>query len=1364
MKKALNPICLMFLFCLATSAGAQSDYSVLLRTGETLFPENVKGYAQTATIGAEEMIGDHYYRLLQFYEIPNKDVWNKLSQQGIELLEYIPHLTYLASIPVGFNIGQLEQSGVRSIQSIQLDLKMSDALKNGDLPDYAIRKNRVLAMLKFYKNIDHATALRYCAADGIDILMENGYNNFLRVAFPLERIDEIAALPYVAFLETVPAPSTPDDDLGRSLHRSNSLDSEYPSGRHYNGTGINMLVRDDGIVGPHIDFKGRIDNSMVTADGFDINHGDGVGGIMGGAGNINPRVKGMAPGSFLYVLDYEEDFLDETMDLFFDHNVLVTNSSYSNVCNAGYTEITETVDQQLYNNPSLMHVFSAGNSNPSDCGYGAGSQWGNITGGHKQAKNCLTTANINAESVLNSSSSRGPAHDGRIKPDIAAYGTPQESTDENNQYQEFGGTSAASPGIAGVMAQLHQAYQELNQGEVADASLLKACILNTANDLGNPGPDFKFGWGHVNAYRAVLTLEDHRYFKDEVVQGGANIHPITVPDNVLQMRVMVYWSDPEGTVLTSKALVNNLDATLQIPGTSYFPWKLNPAPNPTTLDAPATKGTDNLNNMEQIAVDNPAAGDYNLVVQGTEIPFGSHAYYVVWEFRTAEVTVTHPMGGESFEPGEKMRIHWDAQGTTDGFDIVYSTDGGTTFNPITTVNGNTRMYDWTLPNEITGKAIVKVSRGANAGQSVAPFSIAPMPTNVEVIQACPDYLRVKWSPVDLAGASATTSYEVLSLGDKYMEPKGTTDATEFDLPITQSPWSDHWIAVRAIGDDGLKSERTIAILYNGGLLDCLLDNDISIVAVSPGAGNVSICGSTDFTVTAQVQNAGTTPQSNVAVAYQFDNNPLVEETIPGPINPGEIVTHTFSQTIVNGLGDHTLLVYASITNDQATFNDTIYQQMTISSTPLSAIEPLDYAEDFEGPVFPPAYSLIDNPDSDYTWEAKNVTGSNGGPTTAIFVDNYFYDTNGEQDAFLTVPVDLGSAQEVFLNFDVAYAYYDTDLFDGLRVEISDDCGGSFNTVLFEKYGAELATAGIVTTVFSPNGPNQWRKETIDISAFAGHTIVLKFTNINGYGNSMYLDNINVYAVAPPIASFEVSSVETCVGQTITFNSTSTGPDLVYAWNFGTNASPSTSTSGGPVNVVFNATGTFEATLSVSNSFGQSETSQPITVNAFPSPSFLFSVTDATVTFTNTSELGDSYFWDFGDMETSDEENPVHTYANPPGIFDVTLTATNDCGEVDISVPVEILYNSTSQIERHLQTSVSPNPTTGMFNLIISTDHSENLQLELFDMKGVLFLQRKLLLQAGSTTLPVNGSQLPAGLYLLKISGDSGAKAIKVVVQ
>ena len=1128
MNRTLNPLCCTLLMCIGNALFSQSNAGVLLRTGGTYFYENIKNYEKTATTGKQEMIDGQYYRLLQFYELPGERRLAEIAENGIELLEYIPNNTYLAAIPLDFKIEKFKQLNLRSIQPISQKIKTSPAIQNEEIPDWAKEKNRVLLKLKFYKNLPHGLVAKYCEADGIKIVATNNVNNFLRVSIPIKNIEKTAALPYVAYLDFIPPPDIPDDLLARSLHRSNVIDSAFPTGRKYNGKGVGVLCRDDGFVGPHIDFKGRIDLSNVDAPNLLLgDHGDGVSGIICGAGNLDPRFKGMATGSDLFVVDYEPDFLDETMALHFTKNVLVTNSSYSNGCNAGYTDVTETVDQQLFQNPTLMHVFSAGNSNNQDCGYDAGDQWGNITGGHKQAKNCITVANLDPDGTLVNTSSRGPAHDGRIKPDIAANGAGQVSTRHGNSYQIFGGTSAAAPGIAGILAQMHQVYREANEGEIADAVLLKSCLLNSTDDLGNIGPDFKFGWGQVNAYRAVLTLEEKRFFKDEVSPGQTKTYQIQIPENVVQARVMVYWSEPEATVLSDKALVNDLDCWMSKNSSVYRPWVLDISPNEEALNSPATRGIDTLNNMEQVAIDNPAAGGYLLNVRGKELPFGAHPYYVVWEFRTEEITLTHPFGGESFSPGDTLRVHWDAEVAATPFAIAYSMDDGENFMEIATVAGDKKMWDWELPANLTRQVFLKITNSGTGfyGQNEVPFSIAPIPQNLEVSRACPDHLEVTWSPVSFASANSNVEYEIFLLGQQFMESMGTTSGLGFHVPtINGNPTLDHWIAIRAVGENGLKSERSVAMLYNSGLKNCAQENDLSILGIlSPGTGTLSGCGSFDMPVSITIKNTGTSPQTDISVGYQINNSPAVTETAFGTMQPGQVTNFSFSNQLgINGLEELILKTFTALPTDQAFFNDTKEIQFEVAIYPGTG-EILDFAEGFESGVFPPEYFIISNPDERKDWEATQATGSDGQPTTCTFLNNYFYNAPGEEDAFLTVPIDLNDAKKPVLAFDLAYAPYSSNYSDGLRVEISANCGGTFTDIIFEKEGHELGTAASQSSLFSPNNADDWKKESIDLSEYIGYSVVVKFTNINGWGNAIYIDNINVTEEGTPNATGETNT-------------------------------------------------------------------------------------------------------------------------------------------------------------------------------------------------------------------------------------------------
>jgi PKD repeat protein len=1364
MKKNARSLCYLCLLLLlgpiSLLAQGANNQAVLLRSGIVMLPANAPSFDQEGVISKNETVGDYFIRLIQFSQIPSADQHRMLQQAGIQLLDYVPHKAYIAAMPASIQSAQLEALGIRSIVPVPAHLKMADNLRDRPFPDWALRKGKVEVMMKYYASVSHEEAIAFCRADGIEVLKQNGVNNFMRVAIPEERLEEVSRLPYVALLELVAEPGQPDDVPGRGLHRANAIDTDMPSGRHYTGEEVKVLVRDDGFVGPHIDFHGRISQDVSEDSG--VHHADNVSGIFAGAGNLDPRMRGMAAGSFLYVIDYEETFLDNTLSLHTDSEVLVTNSSYSNGCNTGYTANAATVDQQLFDNPTFLHVFSAGNSNNNNCDYGAGNQWGNITGGHKQAKNAIATANVFADASLVNSSSRGPAYDGRLKPDIAANGQDQMSTDPNNSYVSFGGTSGAAPGIAGITAQLHQAYREYNPGQIAEAALLKAIMLNTANDLGNFGPDFRFGWGHVNALRAAMTIEDGRYFSGLIDQGFVNDHTITIPDGVKEARIMVYWSDQEASELASKALVANLDIEiLDQNSASYQPWVLDPTPDPVLLNAPATTGVDTLNNMEQVYIANPAAGDYSLRVTGTEVPFPGQKYWVVYEFVFDEITVTYPNGGEGLVPGETERIHWDATGTQGNFFVEYSTDGGGTWTVATTTTGDARMVLWTVPATITSKAHVRVTRDGISGQNQAPFSIVNVPANLQVTQACPEYIRLQWDAVEGA-----TAYDVFLLGELYMDSVGTTGDLFYDVPtINFNPTLDHWLSVRAVGDEGLRSRRAIAIPYSEGLLNCVLDTDLAITeVVSPNAALTS-CGSPEIPVVVKVWNSGQNEQSGAQVTFQVGAETPVTETIANPIASGDTLTYTFTApATLSGSGNYDFKAWVKAAGpDQASFNDTLSRAVSAVVFP-GAGEAIGVTEDFEGGVIPPEYWQIQNPDGDFTWEEREVTGANGLTTIAMRVANYDYSANGQEDALITLPFDLSEANETTsLTFDLAYAVYNlTQYWDALRIDLYTDCGQTFAGTVYYKEKDVLATIPPQTSSFTPNQANQWRKEVVNLSEFAGESVVLHFVNITGYGNNLYVDNINISNVAAPTAGFLPSATELCQFGFVDFQDASQGDNLTYSWNFGSGAAPPAASGPGPHTVAYNSAGTKTVRLIVNNGFLPDTAFQTIEVAPAPVANFGFSTANGTVTFTNNSQFGETYSWIFGDGNTSTEENPVHTYQES-GSYTVVLTVANDCGEKTSSKLVTVVVSSVGEQIPDSAVRIMPNPSAGQFEVWMEGLQTQSVQLRVLDVAG-----RQLWTGSydynGGLRQPVDLSQAPKGVYWLMVQTDKAVKAYKIVIQ
>jgi hypothetical protein len=1095
---SLIPLLIVAIFLNCTATKAQN--TVYFQDEIITMPNNIASFNWNL-MPESAKFDEGYFGWARFSQTPTQAIQDQFAERNLKLIEYYPDKTYLFYFPESTQISYLQQSGVVSIIPIENDFKKSSQIKLNNIDGHAIEGNRVLLMLEHYDFINTDFVVTELLRNGTVIIKEDYKgSNILQIAVPYGQINAVVSNSFVKWVELIGAPAVKEDIRGRSIHRSSNLDSQTPTGRHYTGAGVGVMVRDDGIVGPHIDFQGRIDNSATTTTAQ--THGDGVGGIMAGAGNLDPTKRGMAAGSDVYVVNFVGNFLDAaTTSLINDGTVQITNSSYGEGCNGGYTSSSRTVDTQTTDNPSLLHVFSAGNSGTSDCGYGAGAGWGNVTGGHKQGKNVIATANTFFNGSLASSSSRGPAADGRIKPDITAHGANQESTGENNSYQTFGGTSAAAPGIAGVSAQLYEAYAGLNAGAFPESALIKATLLNTANDYGNVGPDFRFGWGMVNGLRAAMLIEEGRYLNSTVSQGVNNNHSITVPANTTQVRFMVYWSDVPAAAGASPSLVNDLDLVVTDPGsTTYQPWVLNTIANAAILDLPAINGVDRLNNVEQVLIDNPAAGTYNINIAGFNVPMGPQKYYVVYEIISDGLTLTYPIGGERFAPSTQEIIHWDAVNATSTTSLEYSVDNGTSWTAMATLPPSSINYTWNVPNNVSGQCLIRITNGTLTDESDANFSIASRVTGVTIQSVCPTEATVTWNAV--AGA---TSYDVYVLGQKFMDIVGNSTTTSLTFPITDST-DPIWFSVSANGGNGWSGLRTNARSYLAGvLLNCVLAKDLSVTAINNTIGDFqTICNTNPIIISVDVQNDGTDPQTNFAITYQIGTEPVVVEMYAGTLVSGASDTFNFVTPVtLSANGASTLKVWTSLSGDEFVNNDEksldFFAQVNGTS--------IDFIENFEVNGVVPSGWTLDNPDAGATWQERgNVVGVDGSTTITAFVDGANYTTRGQEDTLTTEYFDLVFNGTAELTFDIAKAQWSAAYNDGLRVEISIDCGATYTQIYF-KDALDLATVPYTNSAWAPSNAANWRTEIIDLTTFVGENVLLRFININDYSNSTFLDNI-----------------------------------------------------------------------------------------------------------------------------------------------------------------------------------------------------------------------------------------------------------------
>ncbi|WP_299258796.1 S8 family serine peptidase [uncultured Aquimarina sp.] len=976
----------------------------------------------------------------------------------------------------------------------------------------------------------------------------------------LQRLAEDGSAIYYATSNVAAARST----------RANHLNIGGSLGLNLDGQNMTAYVWDGGHArASHQEYDGTGGNNRVTIQdtstegGLQLNfHAAHVTGTIMASG-VQANAKGMAPQAKVNGYMWNNDVAEATAAA--ANGMLLSNHSYGFRSDlvpdqyfGAYIDESEAWDEVMFNAPYYLMVVAAGNDGNQNSyngsPLGGNSSYDKLTG-HSTSKNNMVVANaqdasINADGSLssvsiNSSSSEGPTDDFRIKPDITGNGTSVYSTYESSDtaYASITGTSMASPNVTGSLLLLQQHYNNLN-GSFMRAATLKGLALHTADDAGPSGPDAVYGWGLMNSKVAAETISvnGNESKIEELTLNSGQTYSITVDsDGNSPLMASISWTDRAGTATTATnsntaMLVNDLDIRVTKNSTTYSPYRL------TGVTTNGT-GDNTVDPYERIDVAN-ASGSYTITVTNKgSLVGGSQNFSLIVTGLTGTPVVcnaTVPAGiGSSNVGSDTATINWTAVPGA-SFDVRYRQTGTSTWTTqagggtsyvisglaATTSyeaqvrsncsDGSTSSYSTSTTFTTTE---VQLNYCASNGNSVADEHIGNVQlgtiNNVSGAGSggYTDFTSISTSIAKGSSNtitvtptwSGTTYNEGYSVWIDYNQNGVFTDSGEqvWTQAATQTTPVSGTFTVPSSAVNG-DTRMRVSMKYNGVPSSCesfdygeVEDYTIIIGAsqgdiqapTAPAGLAASNVAETTLTLswTAATDNVGVT-------AY---------DVYQGSTILGEVTSTTAN---VTGLTADTAYQFSVKAKDAAgnesAFSNTVDITTTGGSTGggcASGISSFPYNEGFENTLGSWTQSTAD--DINWLVDASGTPSGTTGPSSATQGTYYiFVEASGNgtgypnKQAILNSPCfDLSGLSEA--SFSFSYHMYGAADMGSIAVDASTDNGATW-TNLWSETG---------------NQGNSWLDASIDLSAYAGGSVQLRFNRITGstWQADIAIDNVSL---------------------------------------------------------------------------------------------------------------------------------------------------------------------------------------------------------------------------------------------------------------
>ena len=440
----------------------------------------------------------------------------------------------------------------------------------------------------------------------------------------------------------------------------------------FNGTGVRGEIYDIGTQLSHPELASPLAHGSVPSG----SHGTSVAGQIFAQG-LNSLARGMCPNGTAIVSDanavggsrYAHTM--QSIDPAGPYRVVFLTSSVGPAQTTAYSSVSQNLDLIVFDS-NLVHLQSQSNT---------GTQ---ASRPEAWAKNVISVGGINHYGTVSDTddawtgASIGPAADGRMKPNLAAfYDSIYTTTDGSGYTGSFGGTSGATPIVAGAVGLLHEMWHAGAFGNGSGATvfdsrpkdtLVRALMFAAASAWDFEGTTDNLarsrqGWGRPNVERLYAERQHIHWVNetDVLTNLQSKVYYLDVLSGTPALRVSLVWADPAGTTNASQHRVNDLDLIVTSPSGTIYRGNFGLELGRWSV---AGGSKDGINTEECVNVPAPTSGVWRIEVIAAEINQDGHV-------ETNAIDVDFALAALGAERGTvpapfEMRLSTTGSGVGDG--------------------------------------------------------------------------------------------------------------------------------------------------------------------------------------------------------------------------------------------------------------------------------------------------------------------------------------------------------------------------------------------------------------------------------------------------------------------------------------------------------------------------------------------------------------------------------------------------------------------------------------------------------------------------------------------------------------------------